>query len=282
MANLEQAAIFSAFKPIASITSGYHLYDFIGSATQVSFKRAWAHFAVEKGRNVTPDFPPKNEHYLDWVVILEAVSRGSGTFRMAELGAGWAPWTVRAALASQQRPEIRGLELLAIEADPTHYRWMLEHFRDNGLDPDCYQLLHGAAGARHEILQFPAIVDPDVDYGASLRAARGANATIEVQAYTVSELLERFSGPLDCLHVDIQGAEYDCLPPAMDLLKQVVKFIMIGTHLSDTAHDSLAELFRAAGWQELMNLPRNHVSPTPWGEITLNDGLLWYQNPLFG
>jgi len=281
-ANGDHAGVFSAFRSISSISTGSRVYDFIGASTKVDYNRAWSKYAIPVGKEVTPSLPPKNEHYFDWIVILEAVQRASGTFRMAELGAGWAPWTVRAAMATRQQPEVDNLELLAIEADPTHYGWMLEHFHDNGLDPNQFHLLHGAASSQSEILRFPVISDPDLDYGASLSKAKTNIETIEVQGYTVSEILNRFSGPLDCLHIDIQGAEYDCLPVAMDILKQQVKSIMIGTHLSDSAHIGLSEQFRAAGWQELMNLPRNRTSSTPWGEIVLNDGLLWYRNPNFG
>lgn len=278
MGNVVDADVFSLFKAVSSVGTGMHMHDFIGSSTRVSYKRAWANYAIPAGREITPGLPPKNEHYLDWIVILEAVSRASGTFRMAELGAGWAPWTVRAALATRQMPEVDQLELLAIEADPTHYSWMLEHFRDNGLAPEQFHLLQGAASGRSETLRFPVISEPDVDYGASLNNAKANIETIEVESYTVENIISKFSGPLDCLHVDIQGAEYDCLPTAMGLLKQQVKSVMVGTHLSDHAHDGLSRQFREAGWHEMMNLPRNRISRTPWGDIALNDGLLWYSN----
>lgn len=279
MGEAAHAEIFSAFKPVSSVGTGNHVHDFIGALTRVVYKRAWANYAIPAGTEITPGLPPKNEHYFDWIVILEAVSRSRGTFRMAELGAGWAPWIVRAALATRQMPEVDQLELLAIEADPTHFGWILEHFQDNGLDPGRFHLLHGAASGRSESLRFPVIGDPDVDYGASLNKAKSNIDTIQVQGYTVEEIIGQFTGPLDCLHVDIQGAEYDCLPAAMGLLKQQVKSVMVGTHLSDEAHDRLSEQFREAGWQEMMNLPRNRTSLTPWGEIALNDGLLWYRNP---
>lgn len=65
----------------------------------------------------------------------------------------------------------------------------------------------------------------------------------------------------------------------MGLLERSVKSIMIGTHPSDAEHDGLAQRFRSAGWLEILNLPRNRISATPWGNIKLDDGLLWYRNP---
>ena len=98
--------IFEKFERIKSIGTGNHIFDFVGSATNVDFRKGWRKWAVRPGAEITPGLPPLNEHYFDWVATLLAVDSCSGTFRMAELGAGWAPWLVRAALAARQRAEI--------------------------------------------------------------------------------------------------------------------------------------------------------------------------------
>ena len=272
-------SIFAAFQPVTVTTSGRHIYDFVGAATRVAFKRAWANHAIGPGRIVTPALPPKNEHYLDWIVLLTAVSRAKGTFRMAECGAGWAPWLVRAALAARQRPEITGLELVGIEADTAHYVWMGDHFRDNGLNPDDHHLLHGAVSAVPGMLRFPVIDDPDVDYGTGLGMTARAARTIEVKGWSLPDTLYIFSGPLDFLHLDIQGAEYEVIPPAMADLTRQVKSVMVGTHISDERHKGLAETFLAAGWTQTMALPRDTANATPWGEVRTDDGFLWFENP---
>jgi FkbM family methyltransferase len=271
--------VFAAFAPQPVTASGLHLYDFLGSATRAAFKRGWAGHAQPAGRKMTPALPPANEHYLDWIALLTAVGRARGTFRMAELGAGWAPWLVRAALACRQRPEVTSLELMAVEADPTHFAWIGAHFRDNGLNPAAHMIRQGAISARPGVLEFPVIAEPDVDYGASLAQAAAAPATIRVPAIGLNQVLEGFTGPLDFLHIDIQGAEYDAIPPAMELMQARVRSVMVGTHQSDAAHDGLAARFRAAGWTEVMAHPRKAALTTPWGAITLGDGFLWYDNP---
>ena len=200
---------------------------------------------------------------------------------MAELGAGWAPWLVRGALAARQRRILDVVELLAVEADPTHYAWTLQHFRDNGLDPAAYHILHGAVADMPGKLRFPVIADPDIDYGASLAAATRAGQTIEVVAYTLPDLLARFTGPLDFLHVDIQGAEYKALPPAMAELTQNVKSIMVGTHQADALHDGLVKILREAGWREVFALGRQRTHDTSWGKIAVTDGFLLFDNPKF-
>jgi len=271
--------IFEEFSKVPYETTGLHIFDFLGGATRVAYNRGWAAHAMAAGKSVAPqNWPPKNEHYLDWIALLTAVSKAKGVFRMAELGAGWAPWLTRGALAARQRAEIASCELLAVEADPTHYGWVLEHFRDNGLDPEAYHLLQGAVTNQPGRLRFPVIADPDVNYGASLQGAQAAQETIDVRGYAIPELLDRFSGPLDFLHIDIQGAEYDAVPPHLDLIKDRVRAIMIGTHNKDDLHDGLTDQFRAAGWAERLNLGRNRLNDTPWGPIQTNDGFLWFEN----
>ena len=278
---MDHHPIFDLFKPVNSVSSGEHMYDYLGAATRASYKRGWAKHVHAAGKSLTPSRPAVNEHYFDWTATLTAVARSRGTFRMAELGAGWAPWLVRGALAAKQKSAIKKIELLGIEADTVHFEWMKEHFRDNGLDPDKHHLLHGAAAGQSGTLSFPVIDEPDVVYGASLRGAKAGVPCIEVRAYTIPEILAFFSGPLDFLHVDIQAAEYETLPPAMADLKKGVKSIMIGTHTSETMHDGLVEQFRSAGWIEVMNYARNRTSMTPYGEVSFDDGFLLFDNPEF-
>jgi FkbM family methyltransferase len=279
MSETIEAPEFGRFRAIASETSGSHVYDFLGTATRVAFKQSWATHALPKGRFQTPGLPPKNEHYLDWVALLRAVARAKGTFRMAELGAGWGPWLVRAAFAAKQQPQIAKVELLGVEADPTHFGWMRQHFMDNGLNPDGHILLNGAAAGKPGMVSFPVIENPDEDYGASIASAARAQRTITVQAYTLTELLNRFLGVVDFVHVDIQGAEYEALPLAMDVMTKQVRSVMVGTHTSDAMHEGLVAKFKASGWMEIINLPRNRAHETPWGEIKVGDGFLLFDNP---
>lgn len=269
--------IFEAFESVSSEATGFHVYDFLGGATRVAYNKNWAAFATPADKTARPKLPPKNEHYLDWIAVLTAAAKARGVFRMAEFGAGWAPWLVRGALAVRQRNDVTSCELMAVEADPTHYSWILEHFEDNGLNPGEHHILHGAVTDRAEVLRFPVVAEPNADYSASLEDAETTDQTIDVQGHTVTELLDRFSGPVDFLHVDIQGAEYDALAPAIAHLSNSVRAIMVGTH-DDRIHDGLTALFRNNSWHERLNLGRSKTTGTPWGEIKTDDGFLWFEN----
>jgi FkbM family methyltransferase len=272
--------IFATYDRVPSVASGQHVYDFLGVRTDVAYKKGWAQHAPRAGAQVTPGYPPLNEHYFDWIATLQSVRRASGTLRMAELGAGWAPWLVRAAAAARQCPTIGRLELLALEADETHHRWVQAHFAENGVAvvPGVH-LLRGALAAQAGTIRFPRLANPDEDYGASTRGVRAGSEFVEVPAYSMADVLARFSGPVDFVHVDVQGAEYDALPPAMDLLARQVRAIMVGTHIAGERHVALARSFAEAGWIEVMNYPRNETVATEFGEVTFGDGFLYYRNP---
>lgn len=271
--------IFSKFNRVKSTGTGRHIFDFIGTATDVQFRKGWDKFAVKPGAEVMPGFPAVNEHYFDWVATLIAVDRCGDTFRMAELGAGWAPWLVRGALAARQRPAIKHIELVAVEADEVHFDWVQQHFATNSVEGPGIHHLRGAVAAQSGSIRFPKVTNPDENYGASTRAVNAVTDFVEVPAFTVQEVLSRFSGPVDLVHVDIQGAEYDTVPSAFPLLAERVRSIMVGTHLSLEMHRQLAGQFRAAGWTEVMNFDRNALCPTPYGEIQFGDGFLLFDNP---
>lgn len=267
---------FDQFRRVASVASGQHTYDFLGTATRTAFKVGSEKFAAARGTETKPGPPPRNEHYLDWVALLQAVLRAKGTFRMAELGAAWGPWLVRGAFAARQRG-ITKIELIGVEADPAHHAWMREHFIDNGLNPEAHSLLHGAVVGKDGPISFPKIENPDVEYGAGIMSKM--ENMITVPGYSIAGLLDRFSGPVDFVHVDIQSAEYDAIPPAMDALLAKVRLITVGTHQSDAKHDALVAQFRDAGWIERMNYPRARENQTPWGPIKTGDGFLLFDNP---
>ncbi len=270
--------VFEAFESAPSVASGMHVYDFLGGATRAVYNRNWGSFAAPAGQTARPKLPPKNEHYLDWIAVLTAAAKARGVFRMAEFGAGWAPWLVRGALAARQRADVTSCELMAVEADPTHCKWISEHFEDNGLNPAEHHILHCAVSQSPDMTHFPVVAEPNADYSASLLDAETAAETISVQGRPVAELLGMFSGPLDFLHVDIQGSEFDVLPSAIAELSHSVRAIMIGTHESDDMHEDLAALFRQHSWQEQLNLGPSRTTQTPWGEIKTDDGFLWFEN----
>ena len=278
---MSHASVFDKFTPTPVSANGYCIYDFLGIATDVRFKREWAKFAPPRGSEYTPPLPQVNEHYFDWVLTLESVVRASGTYRMIELGAGWGTWASVAAAAAKQQPNIGSVEIVAIEADQTRFDWMRRHFATNNVGSETTHLMHGAVAAEPGTVRFPVLDDPSIGYRTSLYEVHSQRPFVEVPAYTIDALISKLSGPVDFLHIDIQGTEYDILPKAMETLNKNVKAIMIGTHFSLEKHNEIAELFSKMEWREVMHYPRNALCKTPYGEVQFGDGLLAIENPRF-
>jgi FkbM family methyltransferase len=271
--------IFHEYRRMPVVGTGKHLFDFLGVATKCNYKKGLEKHVLKPGERATLGYPTLNEHYFDWIALLSSVANAGGIFRMAELGAGWGPWLVRGAFAVNQKNTNSKIELLGIEADPTHFQWMNEHFIGNGLIPSDHSLIMGAVSAKPETLKFPRLTHPDEDYGASTRLGSEVREFIQVQGYTLENLINRFTGTLDFLHMDVQGAEYDLLPTSIKLLSASVKNIMIGTHMSTEKHESVYSLFNENDWKCEYVFPRNQTVNTEFGIVSFGDGFQWWSNP---
>lgn len=110
--------------------------------------------------------PSIDDNIFDWLVLLEAVAEAKDSFTMAALGAGWGRWLVARAFATKQLGDLP-VRLIGVEAEPTHFKWMLEHFADNGIDPADHVLIEAAASGRsgHAWFYFGK---PDAWYGQSI------------------------------------------------------------------------------------------------------------------
>src|SRR5215212_6203606 len=97
---------------------------FLGTLTRRAFVDGMdANFSPFTASTFTPDYPAFDEEYFEWIALVEAVSEARDTFVFVELGAGYGRWCVRAALAAG---DLR-FECTAVEAEPTHCRWLREH-----------------------------------------------------------------------------------------------------------------------------------------------------------
>lgn len=273
--------VFNEFEAKEIIADGESVYDFLGGGTSTRFKTAWAKYAPTQGSKFSPKLPVINEHYLDWVAMLETVVKAQDQYRVIELGAGWGTWSSAALMACRQKPNIKQVEAIAVEASSIHHEWMVEHFEANKLTSGGIHLVHGAVGPVAGEVEFPVLEDPAADYGGSLRQSASAKQTETVQQYTLADLLGRLTGPVDFLHIDIQGAEYDIFPEAISLMNDQVKSALIGTHISSERHAGLVKAFENAGWEIRMDYERGQLCRTPYGDIQLGDGVVVVNNPKF-
>jgi FkbM family methyltransferase len=249
---------------------------------------------------VVTDYPPLDEEYFEWIDVLESVSLAQDRYTMLELGAGYGRWAVRAAAAAKQR----GITcyLLAVEAEPVHFKWLKQHFSDNGLNPDEHALIQGVVTETPgETLFYVGMPDGGQDsaaqwYGQAIaqsyeilakktdtvhegfRVFRHSSGwkSIKVPALTLGSLT-RDLDRIDLIDMDVQGEELKIVRSSIDELDRKVKRLHIGTH-SHEIEDGLRSTLRRRGWNCQFDFPCLSKSETPWGPVDFADGVQSWRN----
>ena len=240
----------------------------------------------------------------EYVALAQAISTSVGTFRIVEVGAGWAPWSVAGIVIARRR----GLAAtgIAVEADVERSGWALQHARDNDVAAELVQgtpeqiadalrepwgdtelrVVRAAGWHTRTILQFPdldtgdmggavwTLPGTDVDY-------RGAHLVHhDVPSVTIADLLD---APMltDLLHVDVQGVESQLLTAAADDIQARVRLMAVGT--TDRGNEGrMQEFFLPRGWGLAIDEPCTTcftmTHPTLAG-FTVQDGLQLWENP---
>jgi FkbM family methyltransferase len=253
-----------------------------------------------EGRWVETGYPAFDEEYFEWVDVLEAVVGAAETFTMIELGAGWGRWLMNAAAAARAHDR-RHVHLVGVEAEPTHFRWMLQHFRDNSVDAESLTLIEAAVAAEDGRVRFH-VGDPSAWYGQAIdpnpphpvppasalrqlralfqrRARDDERAIVDVRAVTLTSILVGLER-VDLIDLDVQGVEADVLESAEDTLTEKVERVHIGTHSAENER-RLRVLFGRLGWEKVNDYPCGAEADTPWGLIHFQDGVQTWLNPRF-
>lgn len=225
------------------------------------------------------DAPPVDDQYFEWIDVLESVTSADARFCMAELGAGYGRWLVRAAVALRQlRPDV-SFHAIAVEAEPTHFAWLNVHFRDNGLDPEEHRLVEAAVDARDGEAFF-TVGEASEWYGQAVvpRGTEGYSLA-RVRTVSLATLLDGIEC-VDLMDLDVQGAELRVLDSGIEEVNRKVKRVHIGTH-SQEIEVGLRELFGRHGWTKRYDFRMGCTEMTPFGEVDFADGVQTWINPAY-
>jgi len=214
-------------------------------------------------------YPSFDEEYFEWLDLLHTVTLAKHHFTMLELGAGWGRWLANAAFALQQSSRLP-YRLVGVEAEPTHFAWMEEHLRENGVDVGRCRLIQAAVTDRDGEVGFHT-GNPAGWYGQSIGGPTRVRA---VSLATLLEPLER----VDLIDLDLQGVELRALRAGAAPLNEKVKCVHTGTH-SSKIEAGLRSLFRRLGWENLHDFPAGQSARTAWGTIHFADGVQAWLNP---
>jgi FkbM family methyltransferase len=252
--------VFSRF--VAGCTA---LPNWIGVSTRREF------FDEDLGF-VTVTAPPPDPELFEWIDVLEAVTRADRRFTMLELGAGYGRWIVNAAAALRFYSGLPHV-LTAVEAEPTHFRWLQLHCRDNGVDAN---LVHAAVAPQRGTVEF-AVGEPAAWYGQAIANGTWTPERVEeVEAVTLSDLLKPLDR-VDLIHCDIQGTEAAVFEEAAREVEEKALRVHIGTHGPET-EQRLREGFSSLGWEKVNDFACGASAETPWGTMTFQDGVQTWLN----
>jgi FkbM family methyltransferase len=301
--------VFSHFRPWRGAVDADYEVNFLGVKTSCRFDRRRMRQDLPQ-RHAETDYPEINPEYFEWISVLEAVEAATDRFIMIELGAGWAPWLVNAAVAMRQTNDLPIL-LVGVEGEPTHYAWMEQHFRASGLDPAAHRLVRAAVAATTGHTWFLS-GDAADNYAQRAVLAHGLRERwrlrrraldhrirrmlgigkkknlIRVPTVTLGDLVEPLPW-VDLIHMDVQGAEYDVLRDAGEILHAKVKRMAIATHTPEV-EQGLRTLFQRLGWHCVFDFCRGSRAETSWGTVSFDyvseggpgaDGLQTWINPAF-
>lgn len=280
------------------------LVDWMGVRTRIAML-PWA--PRELAGTVSRELPIPDDGYRsedsEYAALAVALATARHTFRIVEVGAGWAPWAVAGVVVARRL----GLaaRAIAVEADPVKADWAEQHARDNDLTvqriegspqeiaealaaPQAADLRLVVAAVWHDatILQFP-LVDAE-DMGAAVWTLpgtdvdyRGAHVSHrDVPSVRMRDLLQD-DHLTDLLHVDVQGLEYELLSATAGDVQDRTRLMNVGTH-SRWNEGMLQEFFLRRGWGLRIDQPCTAVftmtHPTLPG-FTVQDGNQLYENP---
>jgi len=280
------------------------LVDWMGVRTRISML-PWA--PTELVGTVSTELPIPDDGYRsedsEYAALGAALLSARHTFRIVEVGAGWAPWAVAGLVVARRM----GLAAkgIAVEADPVKAAWAQQHADDNRVSveriegtpqeiatalavPQVTDLRLVVAAVWYEatILQFP-LVSAD-DMGAAVWTLPGTDVDYrgahvphrDVPSVTMRDLLldDQLT---DLLHVDVQGLEYELLSATAGEVQDHTRLMNVGTH-SRWNEGMLQEFFLSRGWGLRIDQPcKAHFTmthPTLPG-FTVQDGNQLYENP---
>ncbi len=237
---------------------------------------------------VEPVPHPGNWHadIAEWAAALRTVAlaqaHGQTVYRIVELGCGWGCWLTNMGVAARARG--LAVDLIGIEGDRYHLQSARDVLQLNGFAPDQFALHHGVAGPKSGKAIFPVHAVEGANWGAepvfyppeqTLRAAEKDPRVQVLDCFPLDQLSQ--GQPIDLLHIDIQGAEYDYVHGNAQAMARHVRRVLIGTH-SRILEGQLCAHFLSLGWQ--MEMERPVIAPLVHGKPeTRIDGVQMWANP---
>lgn len=252
------------------------IYDLTADPIQVD--GPWAGLIHSSGHAVTEPGsiqPPRpSEDHYEWKALLTAHDLAKDRFLMYEIGAGYGRWGVNGILLSRNRMNNhKPAHVVFVEASPHRIAALRSHLKRNNIHADDHVIHQAALATGH-----CELVLNDTGFGAWTSGQHIAGVPTRVIGEPLTALLDRTEGTVDCIHMDVQGAEFACLN--VDAIREAarrVRMIHVATHghapgFSREDEYKLETRFLDAGWTVLQKAWADDHIETPWGRLHTCDG----------
>jgi len=257
--------------------------DFLGIRTSQEYLTV-SNQTSSVDRFVSSDYPYLDEEIFEWSDLIAAVRDARDQFVMVELGAGWGRWLIRSVGVMRRLGKDIPFQLIGVEAEPTHFQFLNEHFHDNGVNPAAHMLINAAVSKDDGHVPFATgharerygqcIVDRPIDFASHGWTEVKVVTTPAISLRTLLRDVER----VDLIDMDIQGAEFYVAAAAIDVLNAKVRRIHIETH-GKPYEDNLRTLLAGQGWECLNDYTCFSGSDTPYGRVEFVGGVQTWVNP---
>lgn len=252
--------------------------------------RRRSHYLSDELAPMVADSPDeKGSEYFEWESVRKAIDtfQGERPFVFVELGAGYGRWCVNAVCMLRAKHQGAAYRLVAAEPDRTHFRWLKQHFADNGIRRDWCRLCDAPVSGSQADVYFiggqprawygQAVVDDAFGkmHLGFLRRFLGKQYARRMRTVTLAELLEGHD-VIDLIDMDIQGAELGVIETSLGLLRQRARRLHISTHSRDIGYRLNAAL---RDWEIEHAYPCLGESETSIGCISFGDGVIAARNP---
>ncbi len=270
---------------------GVYRVDWAGIRTRIGML-PWA--PQELAGTTNTELPIPTDGYRseaeEYVALALSLTNDRDSYRVIEVGAGWAPWAVMGVVCAERAGKrARGI---AVEAEPKRASWARQHSADNGVD-SLVTVIEAACWHTETTLSFPVL--DAIDMGGAVLAGEASSdgspsmdyrgAFLEHRDVPTVTLAELLAGdePTDLLHVDLQGMELEVILPALELIEQKVRFLAVGTH-NRYVEGMLQQTLLRREWALLLESPStaifDGVRPSLTG-FTVQDGNQLWANSRF-
>lgn len=228
---------------------------------------------------------PANWHadIAEWAAALRAVDLARERFVMIELGCGWGCWMNNTGAAARRAH--LPVALIGVEGDERHIAYAHEAASVNGFDPASVTLHHGIAAAGAGTALFPRQGHGDASWGlepifhathTQVRDALRSGSHDELPMVPLLTLIGTHER-IDLLHIDIQGGEADLIADCLQVLRERVAYLLVGTH-SRQIEGRIVEFLSGSGW--ILEIERPAIlSLAGRHPVVTVDGVQGWRNP---